>query len=150
MQQKLYFEDLQIGQTFLSPGRTITEADLTIFSMVSGDWHPMHSDSHYAERTSFGERIVHGPLGIAIVLGMFGRFGGFDETAIALLDIRDWKFAHPIRVGDTLSVEMRIASKRLTSDMKRGVVDRAIRLLRHDGVALQHGNTAMMMLSKLG
>jgi acyl dehydratase len=141
----IFYEDLSIDQIFLSPGRTITEADLTIFAMVSGDWHPIHSNVEYARKSQFGQRIVHGPLGVAIVLGMFGRLGGFEDTAIALLDLREWKFVHPIFVGDTLNIEMRIASKRRTSDGQRGIVDREIKLIRQDGVAVQHGLTAMMI-----
>src|SRR5690606_8993861 len=38
----LYFEDFHAGQAFESGARTITEADLTIFSMLSGDWNPIH------------------------------------------------------------------------------------------------------------
>jgi acyl dehydratase len=32
-----YFEDLEIGQGFETPGRTITEADVVSFASISGD-----------------------------------------------------------------------------------------------------------------
>ncbi len=64
--RSMYFEDFQPGQTFESTGRTITEADLTLFSMLSGDWNPIHADAEFAKGTRYGQRVVHGALGIAI------------------------------------------------------------------------------------
>lgn len=140
----LYYEDLGVGQTFRSPARTVTEADLTIFSMVSGDWNPIHSDAEYARRTPYGQRIVHGVLGVAIVTGMFDRLGIFEDSALALLGIDEWRFLAPILVGDTVHMELEIADKRLTSKGDRGIIDRRIRLVRHDGTVLQEGRMGMM------
>lgn len=141
----LYYEDLEVGQTFRSPARTVTEADLTIFSMVSGDWNPIHSDAEYARETPYGERIVHGVLGMAIVTGMFDRLGIFEDSALALLGIDEWRFRAPILVGDTIHMELDIADKRLTSKGDRGIIDRRIRLVRHDGMVLQDGRMGMMI-----
>lgn len=141
----LYYEDLEVGQTFRSPARTVTEADLTIFSMVSGDWNPIHSDAEYARETPYGERIVHGVLGVAIVTGMFDRLGIFEDSALALLGIDEWRFRAPILVGDTVHMELDIAAKRLTSKGDRGIIDRRIRLVRHDGTVLQDGRMGMMI-----
>ncbi len=140
----LYYEDLEVGQTFRSPARTVTEADLTIFSMVSGDWNRIHSDAEYARKTPYGQRIVHGVLGIAIVTGMFDRLGIFEDSALALLGIDEWRFIAPIFVGDTVHMELEIADKRLTSKGDRGIIDRRIRLVRHDGTVLQEGRMGMM------
>jgi len=54
------FEDFDAGQTFLSPGRTITESDVVLQSMLSGDWTEFHTNDEYARESTFGERI--GPL----------------------------------------------------------------------------------------
>lgn len=140
----LYYEDLEVGQTFRSPARTVTEADLTIFAMVSGDWNPIHSDAEYARKTPYGQRIVHGVLGVAIVTGMFDRLGIFEDSALALLGIDEWRFIAPIFVGDTVHMELEIADKRLTSKGDRGIIDRRIRLVRHDGTVLQEGRMGMM------
>lgn len=140
----LYYEDLEVGQTFRSPARTVTEADLTIFSMVSGDWNRIHSDAEYARKTPYGQRIVHGVLGVAIVTGMFDRLGVFEDSALALLGIDEWRFIAPIFVGDTVHMELEIVDKRLTSKGDRGIIDRRIRLVRHDGTVLQEGRMGMM------
>ena len=61
--EKDYFEDYTVGEVFVSPGRTITEADIVLFSAFTGDWHPLHTDVEYAAKTPFKERIAHGMLG---------------------------------------------------------------------------------------
>jgi len=141
----LYYEDLEPGQVFSSPGRTITETDLMQFAMLSGDWHPVHTNAEYASKTAFGQRIVHGPFGIAMALGLFGRLGRFEESAIALLDIQEWKFLQPMLIGDTIHLEMHIESKRLTRDGNRGIVDRRMRLIRQDGALIQEGHAGLMI-----
>ena len=52
---RLHFEDCAIGDRADTPGRTITESDLVMFSMFTGDWSPMHSDEEYAKATPEGE-----------------------------------------------------------------------------------------------
>ena len=42
--------------------RTITEDDILLFALVSGDHNPIHLDAEYAERSLFGKRIAHGLL----------------------------------------------------------------------------------------
>ena len=57
---QLYLEDFSKGQTFSSPPRTITEADVLAFAALTGDAHPLHYDDEYAKTTRFGRPIVHG------------------------------------------------------------------------------------------
>ncbi len=60
----LYWEDLKVGQRAVSPGRTVTEADLTNFAGLSGDYNQLHVDVEYAKTKGFGgKRVVHGLLG---------------------------------------------------------------------------------------
>lgn len=141
----LYYEDLEPGRVFVSAGRTITEADLLQFAAVSGDRHPIHTDPAYARRTPFGQRILHGPFGIAMAIGLFGEVGDFESTAIALLDIRDWRFLQPMFIGDTIHLEMTIAERRLTRDGQRGIVDRLMKLIRQDGVVVQQGHAGLLI-----
>jgi len=51
--EKVYLEDYQVGETFVSPGRTITETDIVLFSAFTGDWHPLHTNREYAAKTQF-------------------------------------------------------------------------------------------------
>lgn len=111
----LFYEDLSIGQTFTSPGRTVTETDLMQFAMLSGAWNPIHTDREFAARTLYGKPVVHGVFGITLLTGLIDRMGLFHGSAIAMLGIRDWQFKGPIFIGDTLHFIMEIVAKRLTS-----------------------------------
>ena len=62
MSNTLYFEDVEIGQCWISPSRTITETDVINFAGITGDFNPLHVNSHFASGTHFGQRIAHGYL----------------------------------------------------------------------------------------
>lgn len=141
----LYYEDLEIGQKFSSLARTVTETDLTVFSMLSGDWNPVHSDVEFARRTDAGQRLVHGAFGIALVTGLLDRAGWFAESAVAMLDVDGWTFRRPIFVGDTLHFDMEISALRVTSSGTTGVVGRTFRLINQDDVMVQEGRSSAML-----
>ena len=65
-----YFEDFSVGEKLTTRARTITEADIVIFSMFSGDWYPLHVDVEYAKKSVFGERIAHGFLVLTAASGL--------------------------------------------------------------------------------
>jgi acyl dehydratase len=100
------FEALEPGQEFTTRGRTVTEADVVGFASLSGDWHPQHCDAAWAEGSPFGERIAHGMLVIALASGLVPFDPG---RVIALRRVADATFKRPVRFGDTLRVEGRIA-----------------------------------------
>jgi acyl dehydratase len=111
----LYFEDVVEGQEYVSAPRKVTENDLLSFTDISGDRHPIHRDAEYARSTVFGQRILQGPFGIAVAMGMFGEFTELMDAAIALTDIREWRFLAPVFVGDAAH-----ANRRQTSIKRRG------------------------------
>ena len=66
-----YLEEFQVGDIYEHrPGRTITEADNIQFSLLTMNFHPMHCDSAFAEKSEFGKPLVNSGLTVAIVLGM--------------------------------------------------------------------------------
>ncbi|HSN36777.1 MAG TPA: MaoC/PaaZ C-terminal domain-containing protein [Arthrobacter sp.] len=141
----LFYEDLEAGQSFQSQGRTVTEADLTMFSMLSGDWNPIHADAEFAMKSPSGQRLVHGVLGLAIVTGLMDQAGWFRDSAIAMMDIEHWKFAKPILIGDTLRCRMDITSVRPTSRGTAGVVGRRFTLTNQRGETVQAGDIAILV-----
>jgi len=103
------YDQLEPGQRFEHrPGRTITEHDDTLFSLMSMNQHPVHVDAHYAAGTQHGQRLVVGPLVIAIVIGMSeSMFQGPTLT----LEYRDIKHLNPVFHGDTIYARSRIVAK---------------------------------------
>lgn len=140
----LYYEDLEIGREFVSPGRTITETDVVQFAGLSGDYNPIHTDAEFARDSAFGERIAHGLLGVAVISGLSARMGIFDGTAVAFLGLT-WDFTGPIRLGDTVHLRMTIAAKRETSNPERGIVEREMRLINQHGETVQKGIFKLMI-----
>jgi acyl dehydratase len=107
------YDDLYIGLSFRSRGRTITDADLVGFAGLTGDFSELHTSDVYAEASPFGRRVAHGMLGLAYAHGlMWARTGELRQTVIAFLGIADWRFIAPIYVNDTLFVNYSIAEMR--------------------------------------
>jgi len=65
-----YFEEMTVGDTVKSPGRTITETDIMLFAGPTGDYNPLHTDAEYAKTTIYGKRIAHGLLGLSVASGL--------------------------------------------------------------------------------
>ena len=55
----LYFDDLEVGQEWVSGGRTVTESDIVNFAGFSGDFNPIHIDAEFAKGTPFRRPIAH-------------------------------------------------------------------------------------------
>jgi acyl dehydratase len=104
------YDQLEPGQRFEHwPGRTITEFDDTLFSLMSMNQHPLHVDEEYASKTQHGRRVVVGPLVIALVIGMSERDVGGQATAT--LEYRDIRHVNPVFHGDTIYARSHIIAK---------------------------------------
>lgn len=130
------YDQLEPGQRFEHwPGRTITEFDDTLFSLLSMNQHPLHVDEHYAAGTQHGRRVVVGPLVIALVIGMSqADVGG---SATATLEYRDVRHLQPVFHGDTIYARSTVVAK------EDGVVTVA-----SEGVN-QHGETVLSLERKI-
>jgi len=141
----LYFEDFEVGQSFESGGRTITETDLTFFSMLSGDWNPIHADAEFAKTTRYGQRVVHGTLGIAIATGMLHEMGIFHESAVAMMSLNQWKFVAPILVGDTLHLRLEITELDPGKSERVGRLGRRFVMLNQRDEIVQDGLSDLLI-----
>src|SRR5947208_4023764 len=137
------FEDIGIGDEYLSPGRTVTEADIVIFAGLSGDYNVLHTDAEFMKTTIFGERIAHGLLCLAIQSGLFSRATAPYAT-LAFGGLR-WKFKAPVKIGDTIRLRAKVVEKKDLEKPDRGLVtlDRTI-LNQHDEV-VQQGQTDLIV-----
>jgi len=143
--EALYFDDFHLGQEFVTKGRTVTEADVVNFSALSWDNNPLHTDTEYAKRTPFGERIAHGLLGTVMHAGLSYKIT--EGTIIAFLSIT-WNFLLPLRIGDTVHVVQRVKELRETSHPDRGVLIFEKELVNQKGEVVQTGTTTILLSKK--
>lgn len=140
----VYWEDLEVGRSAVSPGRTVTEADVVAFAGLSGDYAAIHTDAVAASESVFGERVAHGLLGLAMQSGLLARTDIGAIQALAFLGL-EWKFVAPIRIGDTIRLEVEVVERRETSKPDRGVVVLRRRVVNQRGETAQEGTTALLV-----
>lgn len=142
-----YFEELEAGQRYEAPRRTITAHDIAAFTELTEDRNPLHVDDAFAAEWGFGGRIAHGPMIIGIAFGLMSRIDFMDGTVLGLLDI-GWSFKGPVRPGDTIGVVLHVTGKRMTKKPDRGVVEVAIDVVNQRGELVQAGTAKVMIRRK--
>ena len=142
--ERQYFEDIRVGDEYVSPGRTVTEADIVAFAGLSGDYNILHTDAEYMRTSIFGERIAHGLLGLALQSGLGTRAMARPFATLAFLGLR-WRFKAPIKIGDTIKVHLKVTDKRETSKPDRGIVAIQRSVLNQRGEVVQEGDTDIMV-----
>jgi len=131
-----YFEDFAVGDTYKHwPGRTITAADNTWFTLLTMNQHPIHFDEEYAKKTEFGKPLVNSTLTLAIVVGMSVQ--DVSQNAVANLGWTDITMPAPVFNGDTLYAESTVLEKRESKSRPRqGIVTVATRGWKQDGTTV--------------
>ena len=130
----LYYEDLPVGTVIDHQlGRTITEYDNVMFSMLTMNLQPLHSNEDFASKTQYGQRIVNGIFTMGVVVGITVN----DITAgtiIANLGYEEVKHPNPLFHGDTVYVKTEILAARESKSRP----DTGIITMKHSG-RNQHG-----------
>lgn len=140
------YDTLEVGQKSVSQGRTVTDADHSLFMMLTGGWHPIHCDVEHARQAGLEKLLVQGTFGVALALGshLEAPLLQSSDPLIGALGIKEWSYLAPIFVGDTLHIEVEISAKKLTSDGSRYIVDRDISVVNQAGKLIQKGTARSM------
>lgn len=136
MKDVLYFDDIEVGDVFESPARTITESDVVNFAGMTGDYTPLHVDHEYARNTPFRQPIAHGLLGLSLLAGLSSRCPHM--ATAAFVSLRDWSFLKPIFFGDTVHVVTEVIEKRQHGRRRGGVIWHR-QLVNQSGQVVQSG-----------
>lgn len=147
MRRGMYFEEFQVGMSFTSPGRTVTESDIVSFAGLSGDFTQIHTDVEFSKQTIVGERVAHGLLGLAIVSGLAVRTGVLEGTVLAFREIVDWKFVKPIFIGDTVHVYQEIIEVKPLPRLGGGAVNIELRLINQQNEVVMKGVWKVLVAS---
>ena len=106
-----YFEDFREGDVYEHrPGKTVTEYDNHLFTLMTMNTHPMHFDAEFAKASEFERNIVVSPYTLAILIGM--SVTDVSQKAIANLGMEEVKFTAPVFAGDTIYGESEVLGKR--------------------------------------
>ena len=116
-----YFEEFNVGDVIVTANRTVTEADVTGFAGISGDFNPLHTDEVFMKNSAFGGRIAHGLLTVAISTGLINQMGVFEGTNLALLNM-NIKYTGVVKFGDTIRLELKTVEKKDTSKPGKGII----------------------------
>ena len=142
-----YFEEFQIGETVVSAGRTITEADVVAFAGLSGDYTYLHTDAETARDSVFGQRVAHGLLVLAIASGLTAQLGVIEGTALAFRELT-WKFSLPVFFGDTIHIQATVAELKPMRRLGGGAVTMDVKVINQDGKVVQRGEWIVLIASR--
>jgi len=105
--QSYTFDELPVGKK-ATYTRTVTEQDIVLFAVVSGDVNPLHLDAEFAKGTMFGERIAHGMMtgaivSAALVMALTGPGAIYRSQSL--------RFRRPVKIGDVITVHLEITER---------------------------------------
>ena len=115
-----YFEDLDIGQRFVIPSRTLGDANFAAFQLTSGDNHPIHYDVEYCRRKGHPHMLAHGLQVMAQTAPGAGMLPHVLEDSLIGLIEASAKFLKPVYCGDTVYPVLEIID--LTPGNTTGVI----------------------------
>ena len=119
-----WFEELTPGLVIdHAITRTITEADNTLFSVLSMNPQPLHLDESFAETTEFGTRLVNSLFTLSLLIGL-SVYETTHGTTVANLGFEDIAFPTPVFHGDSIRAQTEVLSAReSTSRPTQGIVE---------------------------
>src|SRR5919197_6208511 len=138
MNKGITFEGFHSGDRFVTGRRTITEHDVMQFVGLVGLFEPLFIDEEYIRTESvFGERIAPGSLTFGMAEGLTVQTGIIHGTGLAFVGIDRMKLFGPIKVNDTIQVDIEVLDTKSVPARGGGIVR-----YRH-WVKNQHGETIM-------
>ncbi|THF57078.1 MaoC family dehydratase [Ollibium composti] len=139
----LSYEDVETGDWFETPGRTVSVEMIDAFAALTGDRFEIHIDEAAARRHGFTGRVAHGLLVLSLVDGLKNQAEA-RFRAIASLGW-DFRFERPVLAGDTIRARISVAGKRVTSKVDRGILTLRFAVANQKGEIVQSGENRLMV-----
>ena len=145
-QRGLWLDEMEVGATYKhAPGRTITEADNTLFTAVSMNTQALHLDAAWSATEPFGERLVNSMFTLATLIGL-SVSQLTQGTTVGNLGFSEVSFPAPMFHGDTLYAETTIVDKRNSKSRPgQGIVTFEHRGYNQDGTLVAKAVRQTMM-----
>jgi acyl dehydratase len=143
-----YFEDMPVGRSFKTIGRTITDADITNFVNATGLVEVLFTNLEFLREESVIEgRVAPGALAYCFAEGLLAQ-STMQHTGFAFLEM-DLKIEGPTLSGDTIHVECEVTEARLSrSKPGFGLVRTRNRVIKQDGTPVITYNPLRMIKSR--
>ncbi len=101
------FDEIAIGDG-ASLSRKVSQRDIDLFAVISGDVNPTHMDPAYAKADTFHKIIAHGMLGAGLISSVLGtKLPGPGTIYLG----QDMRFLHPVSIGDTITATLKVTEK---------------------------------------
>jgi len=140
-----YFDDLEVGHTVTTMGRTVTEADLVNFVGLSGVFEELFINAEKARTESLFEgRVVPAMLIVIVAEGLY-VLTGHTHHGRAFLGLDELRLSHPVLCGDTIRVEVSVETARLVERPGHGLVKLRHRVVNHRDVEILTYTTTRML-----
>ncbi|GGJ02032.1 MaoC family dehydratase [Neoroseomonas lacus] len=118
--QQRWFENFVLGERFILPSRTMTEAIFLAFQAASGDNHPVHYDVEYCRARGMPHMLAHGFQVVIQTAAGAGMFPHMVEESLKGFLEQSSRFLHPVFVGDTLYAALEVDE--VTPQRSTGVI----------------------------
>ncbi len=116
--------------------KTVTEADITKFAEVSGDYNPVHMNEEFAKKTFFGGRIAHGVIAVSFLSAAMAKLPG-----LVILLSHTSRFSRPVRIGDTVTAIAEVTAVR----KEKGILTMKNTCVNQKGEVLVEGETMVRL-----
>lgn len=146
--RSLYYDDLEVGDSYVSQSRTITEGDVMLFAGLTGDYVQLHTSRQYAEQSRWGQPIARGMLTLCISYGLNSLTGLFENSVVASLEQNHVKDKAPVFFGDTIHNVTTITGKRITSKPQFAILERHTDVLNQNDVVVLSYDSVVMIKTK--
>jgi itaconyl-CoA hydratase len=116
------YEDFVVGDVYRSAlGRTVTETDNLLYTMLAMNTNELHFNEEAAKATEWGRPLVNSTFTLALVLGL--SVADTTQAGAVNLGWTEIRLPHPVFVGDTIWSETEVrAARESQSRPEHGIV----------------------------
>jgi acyl dehydratase len=140
-----FYDNVQVGDTVETIGRTVTESDVVNYANATGCWLPIHTDREFAEETQYGERVVQGTFLLGLAEGLL--YSNEPTGIRANAGMEAIQFYRPVFIDDTVHFEVEVLEKTPRDDHS-GVVTLAVEGKKQDGGTVVEYRTNLLMITE--
>ncbi|MDE2006358.1 MAG: MaoC family dehydratase [Rhodospirillales bacterium] len=141
--EQRWFEDFALGERFVLPSRTMTDAVFLAFQAASGDRHPIHYDREFCRAHGFPEMLAHGFQTLIQTAPGAGLLPFLIEESLRGFLEQSSRFLHPVLVGDTLYPVLEVDE--LSPGRSTGVLGLASRVHNQKDVLVLEGRQRFLL-----